>query len=94
MKSFPISETRSLTVFTHGSSRRSARTILQFLLLGGLLWNVASLPIQAESKAAVSRTEESEKCEWLGVCDSSEMSSIPIERTDESEQCTWLGICD
>lgn len=47
----------------------------------------------AQLLSTTARTEESEKCEWIGVCNASELSNH-IARTEESDQCAWLGICD
>ncbi|MGD1902020.1 MAG: hypothetical protein ACFB9N_07245 [Geitlerinemataceae cyanobacterium] len=48
---------------------------------------LASQPLNALPLFGIERTEESEKCEWLGVCDSP-------EARQESDRCVWLGICD
>jgi len=94
MKSVHISTIPALSSSSKASLQRSTRTITQFTLLVSLFWSVTSLPLQAQSKMSVARTEESEKCEWLGVCDGSETSFNLMKHAEEDEQCTWLGICD
>lgn len=81
----------------HASLQQSARTIARVMALASfasLSWGLVSVPINAaQAPSGTARTEESEKCEWLGVCDASETSN-PVARATESDQCTWLGICD
>jgi hypothetical protein len=72
----------------------STRAIARVMALTSLCWGMASLSLNAaQAPSTITRTEESEKCEWLGVCDASETSNHDA-RTEESDQCTWLGICD
>ncbi len=78
----------------HASLGQSVRAIAQAMTLASLCWGLASVPINAaQPQSGIARTEESEKCEWLGVCDASAASNH-VARAEESDQCTWLGICD
>jgi hypothetical protein len=87
----------SITPGLYLSIRPSARAIARVMALASVCWGVASIPMNtvqaAQLLSTTARTEESEKCEWLGVCDASELSNH-VARTEESDQCTWLGICD
>jgi hypothetical protein len=82
----------------HASFQPSTRAIARVMALASfasLSWGLlVSVPINAaQAPSGTARTEESEKCEWLGVCDASETSNH-VARATESDQCTWLGICD
>jgi len=77
----------------------TAANFLQMLgfSFGLALLSLASIgtePSHAISPSSDQRTEESEKCEWLGVCDESNSSSLEKQRTTESEECEWLGVCE
>jgi hypothetical protein len=87
----------SIRPLPHLSAQQSARTIARVMALASVCWGVASIPIHAVQAApaisTTARTEESEKCEWLGVCDASNALN-QTAYTEESDQCTWLGVCD
>jgi len=84
MKDFAMNTQRSSAVAT---LRSRSTSIASTIALSVAAFAVVSQPLHAQPLSRTERTEESEKCEWLGVCESA-------SNTEESDRCVWLGICD